>query len=762
MFSILPLKSKTFLKHALTYLLIFVTTVTAMGIVMYQNAVVNFQKEIEQSNIHKLQQIKDFTDLRMRELNDIASRIAYDPKLTPYKLQKDDYSAIEAIDQLKNYKINSAIIEELFIYFREQNGVYSSKGYSSLDTLAREVYPVHQEGDDALRRLLNTVSIPQIIPAQEIVTSGNKRMNALVWLYPTPPNRGAPYGTVMMIIKEAMLTDWIDHILNDFQGSVYILNEENQILASKTGDPTTAFSRISPYLSLPEEAGIGSFKAEGKEYSMARVSSEQTGWTYITAMPTDQFFSRVAETKTIIYMVTAALLVVGSFLILLFSFRHFRPLRDVMLELKEHMAEGRSAVAAANEFAQIKQGIQMMAQKQSNLQQQVELHRPLLQEQFLIHLLKGHYKRNDDDPSGLHYQLSFPYSHYFVIVASWHKVRLSMEQWEQAVNTIINVRFAYTVGYGMEMMDGKSFAMIVNFDPHNSVPVHQREIVSSILSMLHPVLETENVGVGRVYPDLLQTNRSFIEALAANDLYSNRTKEGFVVFDEIAEMPMSNQWYAMTDQMKYMQSLKMGDQEIALETLEDMFRRMEEQPVSLLLVKCMVYDIVNTILKTLSEAQLDGSIQMQMLRELLGQNTLEEMKLSLRQLTVKICDNIEQRTKHLNQNRSLSMMNYVHQQFKSSEMSLEHVADCFQLTATQLSRIFKQQTNLTFTDYIIKLRLEYVKQQLIDTEDPIKEIILQSGYLDVSSFIRSFKKIEGITPGQYRILKRTAADRVAY
>lgn len=48
------------------------------------------------------------------------------------------------------------------------------------------------------------------------------------------------------------------------------------------------------------------------------------------------------------------------------------------------------------------------------------------------------------------------------------------------------------------------------------------------------------------------------------------------------------------------------------------------------------------------------------------------------------------------------------------------------------------------------LRLEHAKQLLQDTDTPVTEIAMQSGYQNVSYFIRSFKKTYGVSPLKYR------------
>ena len=91
-------------------------------------------------------------------------------------------------------------------------------------------------------------------------------------------------------------------------------------------------------------------------------------------------------------------------------------------------------------------------------------------------------------------------------------------------------------------------------------------------------------------------------------------------------------------------------------------------------------------------------------------------------------------------------------------MSLEIVSDKFGLSTYYLSRLFKEITGLTFTDYITKLRMQKSKYLLINSKEGLKEIVISIGYTDLASFIRKFKKIEGITPGEYRRIHSSIRD----
>jgi two-component system response regulator YesN len=53
-------------------------------------------------------------------------------------------------------------------------------------------------------------------------------------------------------------------------------------------------------------------------------------------------------------------------------------------------------------------------------------------------------------------------------------------------------------------------------------------------------------------------------------------------------------------------------------------------------------------------------------------------------------------------------------------------------------------------EYIAKLRLSHAKRLLLETSLKIDDIAEKVGYLGRNSFIRIFKKYEGITPGKFR------------
>ena len=95
------------------------------------------------------------------------------------------------------------------------------------------------------------------------------------------------------------------------------------------------------------------------------------------------------------------------------------------------------------------------------------------------------------------------------------------------------------------------------------------------------------------------------------------------------------------------------------------------------------------------------------------------------------------------------MISYIQQNFKE-KIPLKEFGEQFHLSEKYISRYFKEHFHITLSQYITHLRLEYAKQLLQDTDTPVTEIAMQSGYQNVSYFIRSFKKTYGVSPLKYK------------
>ncbi len=95
------------------------------------------------------------------------------------------------------------------------------------------------------------------------------------------------------------------------------------------------------------------------------------------------------------------------------------------------------------------------------------------------------------------------------------------------------------------------------------------------------------------------------------------------------------------------------------------------------------------------------------------------------------------------------MISYIQQNFME-KISLKEFGEQFHLSEKYISRYFKEHFHITLSQYVTYLRLEHAKQLLQDTDIPVTEIAMQSGYQNVSYFIRSLQKAYAVSPLKYR------------
>lgn len=86
----------------------------------------------------------------------------------------------------------------------------------------------------------------------------------------------------------------------------------------------------------------------------------------------------------------------------------------------------------------------------------------------------------------------------------------------------------------------------------------------------------------------------------------------------------------------------------------------------------------------------------------------------------------------------------------ASDLSLDSVADHFNISRSYLSRMLKKYTDKTFLGILVDARMHAAREMILENRYKINEIAEKVGYNDFSYFVQSFKKHYGITPNEYR------------
>lgn len=739
-----------FYQFLLSHVLIFAIPFMILSSVVYYNAVVSFKSEIESANLFKLNQLKQSLDVIQSGLDKTASRISIDSLLTPYMVKSDTYSGIEAVEELNQYKESNAIVEEAALYFHGDNRIYSSNGMSSLDTFLKGIYRLNDADGDGLVKQMNELNVPQISRAKTALTENDRSENVLIYNFPIPRNVQSPYGTVVFVIKEAMLTDFVNPILGDFKGSVYISDPDGHILASRTKGIELAEADMLALLAKNEEDGIYNASLGNGNYSMMRTNSELTGWSYVVVMPTNQFLGRVLEMRTFVLVVCSAVIAIGVVIAVLLSRRQYRPIRSIADYIRTLQGSRGDVVYKSNELDLIRHSVEYTR----DLIETIDYQRPIVREQLFTRLLNGIVKDTDELTASMAREnLIWPGDQYFVAVVSIDQHEyISTQSREELLKAFSAVRLQDAIGYGLEMSMDVAFVLLWN----TGCGEHRiREVQEKAAQRIFRIFEqccglTPSVGIGNPVKELLQVNRSFIEASAAVESNLRRHAGEVVFFDDISEGQERNEWYPIEEQIRMVQSMKQGNRAAAETAFEAILIDLQNKEVTAFLFRCMCYDLVNTCLRTMHELKM--TLPQDRRSRLTESMTLDQLRTGMMGMIDDICSHVESCKESKHHALGEDILRFVQEHYKEYDLNLDRLADQFQMSLSYFSRFMKEQTGYTFTEYVTQLRMEEVKRQLKLSERPIKDIVLDVGYADVSNFMRKFKSAEGITPGQYRKL----------
>jgi AraC-like DNA-binding protein len=86
----------------------------------------------------------------------------------------------------------------------------------------------------------------------------------------------------------------------------------------------------------------------------------------------------------------------------------------------------------------------------------------------------------------------------------------------------------------------------------------------------------------------------------------------------------------------------------------------------------------------------------------------------------------------------------------ADELTLGEVAKSVNMSAFYFCKMFKKSTGLTFTDYLARVRVEKVKNLLINPHKRVSEAAFEAGFQSLSQFNRVFRRITGEAPTAYR------------
>lgn len=241
--------------------------------------------------------------------------------------------------------------------------------------------------------------------------------------------------------------------------------------------------------------------------------------------------------------------------------------------------------------------------------------------------------------------------------------------------------------------------------------------------------------------------------------YQQRTQDtGTIFYSDLKVQPSDTTVrYPVEIENKLHLAVRSGDEGEACTQIQALMRENQENYLSPAGMQFLVGKIMSTIVRAGEQRSDDSELAENQNRvmEAARRGSTEAMEQALCRLAGTVCQAVrasEQEAAADEKGRLyLEMRDYIEANYSDATLNVNALSEHFDRPAPFVSRYFKEMNGTNLTQYIHKVRLEHVKEKLLQDEK-LETIAVTCGFGSLRSFLRIFKQYEGVTPTQYREL----------
>jgi two-component system response regulator YesN len=739
--------SRLLWKYFVSYFCVLMIPLILLGFFVFDFFTNYLESDIIKNNRDMLNQAQNLVDSQIQEIKDISFRISSDPDLTPYTVKKNAYGGMLVVQALKNYKSTTNSIYDLFFYIRGDRFIYSPVSSYTPDRLMHDKYNYKDWNVDDFKKTINTSASPIIRSAEE-VKENRSNEKFITFIVPIPVYEPSPYGTVIFQVKEKMLSVLSEGILKNYNGNIIIYDNSGQMVSSL---------KNASYMHLPEfkklllsNKGIQSKNVvfNGEQYLLSVEKSKRSNWTYMTLIPTREIMGKVSDMKWKVMAGLIVLLLLGSAVIYYLSFKQYNPIKQLK-ELAEAKWSGK--IGNFNEIEVVRLIVNHLSDNNQNLSEQIQSSKTALRDLFLFKLLKGQiYNMEEFNAHSKEVQLSFTKPYFMVVMFCIHQTNGFRK--DEFISFLERNLPDELEGYVKDSMDDNSVVLLLASEQSEFILVKNQ--MEALKRSIHEEWELQvTVGVGSSYQEPYLIGKSYMEALTAINYRLIMGNSKVICFSEISDKVYNIDDYPKKEIELLELALKREEIDRVADMIGKIIQYIKIGNISIFMARSLCYDVINTIIKTMFEMNTSKLINKDNYPDviaLLKFETVEELEYEVRRVCSDILQCIKENNKSRNVDLKTRIIMYIQDNYCNSSFSVQKLADNFEISASYLSRYFKEQTAHSVSDYVHGLRIKQAEELLKTSDESLQSIVYKVGYYDVSSFIRKFKGVSGLTPGEYR------------
>ncbi|WP_438444168.1 helix-turn-helix domain-containing protein [Gorillibacterium sp. sgz5001074] len=741
-----------------------------IGAASYSIASRDVENKVKEANMHWLSQTQMRVEQTLKSIEKSATQFANSSLVvnsmnTSYT-SADFGSVRELSKELYNLQSSDATITQAYLVNFERNWALNLNVLKPLDKMENQQELKDNAKDPKSIRWYAGLTAPyqeDLYEPLETIT--------LVHKIPILPQTDRPKGLLMIRIMASEIQAMLSSPDSTSPNRSYLLDRTGaDILKSGSeAEPYPEMNRavLSRLESDPEHRpGLINMKLGGKQAAVLYRHSDYNGWTYVSVVPIGELKKETRKIAALTITVCAAILLIVMAVALFGSRRMYRPI-GALLEVARGLGpSGKEPPVPSqrDEMEFIKTSMQSLALSRDQVEQQMRGQASHLKEFFVLKLFTGQITENDYlYRSGIH---GFP--------QGWKRLGVLALQIDNLQETRYNEEDRDLLLYAASNIAEEVLPASVRFTPItlNSTQVtlvapdsDDPETVKRILYQaadctkkhVEKVLQVKvSIGISHPFERLTDTVKAYGESLAALKTRISLGPDIIIHYGDIVSSPGADH-YEYTHLKVLEERLAYAIRERQPKTAVEMFG----QYLDALLYKDGTLHEHQTLLIQLAARLLqivqDQGIPLKkvlederMMEKLFRLQTREEIIHWFEsRLFAPMIDRLAEQAESQYVTIADKLVRMIQDQY-DRELTLESCSQLLNYHPVYLSRIFKREIGIPFSDYLSDYRMKMARVMLETTDMKIAEISEKLQYKNISSFIRNYKKTYQITPGQYR------------
>ncbi|WP_308636510.1 helix-turn-helix domain-containing protein [Paenibacillus silvisoli] len=527
-------------------------------------------------------------------------------------------------------------------------------------------------------------------------------------------------------------------------------------------------------LSTSEQFANIQHMKDNDHYIVSSVMTDTFNWTYYAITPTSVFQSQAKGILRLITGISIVLCLVGVAVAFLFSLNLYRPIRRIVeLFLEEDRRKPWSGdldrTKRPNDLHTIGDGIRQLITYRDHYLDEWQVMARDYMDHALHQIIRGterNRKRDEELVRMMQTHLQFRKESYLCCAITFEFKESFFEEiqdFERIVienkmkNLILGYLSQFAQLYILENND-HLYLCIVNVDSEEESARFKNGLEQFLRTFEYDMkYYSIRIGVGLAFAGLDGIAKSYRGAMSALRTVQPAGSGGTVPAQIAYATDAKNSGdvhYTYADENKLLKALKFGSKEDVELAVEDLLVRTEH---SLLDRNALIDEMYGTAARFTAERGIDAAQLLDDADIQGGVSALPtEAKLAERQQRLLaylfgiIDAAFSSKTASYKSNTlAQTIKQYVEENY-TMDVHLEHIADKMGVSVKYVSRVFKEHFNTNLSDYISELRIRLAKDLLEHSAFTVNDISEKAGFFNRTTFLRTFKKLEGKSPNQYR------------